>query len=184
MKPWPSSADFAFAYGWPVTSGTGTGFAPRETLMRTVVPLITRSPGGGLLRRDGVRLRVGVDARDLRLQARRCASAVTAAVTSWPTTFGHRAPSGLPVETVSVTVEPLPIFDAAAGILVGDLPRRHRARSARLMTCAASAPPARSSLREVAAGAAATSGTATGLFAVQLVLDLRVEELAADRRRR
>src|SRR5581483_6216138 len=34
-KPWPSSADFAFAYGCPVTSGTGIGLAPRETLMRT-----------------------------------------------------------------------------------------------------------------------------------------------------
>ena len=47
VKPWPSSADFAFAYGCPVTSGTGTGFAPRETLMRTFEPLTTRSPGDG-----------------------------------------------------------------------------------------------------------------------------------------
>ena len=46
-KPWPSSIDFAFAYGWPVTSGTGTGFAPRETLMWTTVPLITESPACG-----------------------------------------------------------------------------------------------------------------------------------------
>src|SRR5579871_1585293 len=40
-KPCPCRADCAFLYGCPVTSGTGTGFAPRETLMRTTVPLIT-----------------------------------------------------------------------------------------------------------------------------------------------
>ena len=46
-KPWPFSADSAFANGWPVTSGTGTGFAPRETLMRTSEPFFTCSPGAG-----------------------------------------------------------------------------------------------------------------------------------------
>ncbi len=33
VKPRPFSADWAFAYGSPVTSGIVTGFAPRETLM-------------------------------------------------------------------------------------------------------------------------------------------------------
>ena len=43
----PLSADFAFANGSPVTSGTAIGFAPRETLIVTVEPLTTLSPAAG-----------------------------------------------------------------------------------------------------------------------------------------
>ena len=50
MKPAPSSAPAAFAYGCPTTSGTATGFGPRETLIRTVEPLqhaVARGAGSG-----------------------------------------------------------------------------------------------------------------------------------------
>src|SRR5213075_390069 len=46
-KPAPWSADLALAYGCCVTSGTAIGFAPRETLMWTTVPLMTLSPACG-----------------------------------------------------------------------------------------------------------------------------------------
>jgi hypothetical protein len=46
-KPCPLSADFALRNGCWVTSGTWTGFAPRETLMWTVVPLSTLSSACG-----------------------------------------------------------------------------------------------------------------------------------------
>ena len=51
------------------------------------------------------------------------ASAVTAVVTSWPTTFGT-CTCGLPGRDASVsTVEPLPTFEPPRRVLLGDLPR-------------------------------------------------------------
>src|SRR5215208_5970770 len=47
LNPAPLSAPNAFAYGWPTTFVTGTGFGPRETLIRTVDPRSTRSPAAG-----------------------------------------------------------------------------------------------------------------------------------------
>ena len=47
VKPSPIRADWAFAYGSPVTSGMTIGLAPRETLIVTVEPLSTLSPAAG-----------------------------------------------------------------------------------------------------------------------------------------
>ena len=68
VKPWPSSADFAFANGSPVTSGTCTGFAPRETLIRTVVPFGTRSPACGCCAVTVSACCGRVDADDVRVE--------------------------------------------------------------------------------------------------------------------
>src|SRR5581483_6739462 len=112
-KPWPSSADFAFAYGCPVTSGTGIGLAPRETLMRTCVPFTTLSPGDGnwpvtVSGSAGEKMRTTCGFRPT------AASASTASVTLRLRTSGT-VTFGLPVETLSVTVEPLPTFEPPPG---------------------------------------------------------------------
>ncbi len=46
-KPAPWSCASADSYGWPSTDGTPIGFGPAETLILTVVPSSTTSPGFG-----------------------------------------------------------------------------------------------------------------------------------------
>src|SRR4029079_14751242 len=85
-----------------------TGFRPRDTLMWITVPLITESPACGCC---AVTVPSCCSEKTWRIFHCRPApaSADTAEVGSWPTTFGT-GPFGFPVETVSVTDEPLPIF--------------------------------------------------------------------------
>ena len=81
--------------------------------MRTFVPLITRSPGFGFW---PVTVSGGSPEKTCVIfgSSPAPASCVTAAVTLCPTTSGTST-CGLPVETTSVTVEPLPTFEPPPG---------------------------------------------------------------------
>ena len=115
----------AFANGSPVTSGTGTGFAPRETLMRTFVPFGTPVAGVRLLRGDGVGLAAVEKTRTMFGSRPSCASDATAWLTSWPTTLGTCDLRDARSRRSERHRRALADLRAAGRVLLGDLARGH-----------------------------------------------------------
>jgi hypothetical protein len=154
----------AESYAWPRTSGTLTGRGPDETLIRTRVPTLTRSPGFGSC--ASTMFGSLLDGTSCTSYFRFAAfSAATASSRLFPRTSGTVV-FATPVETQISTKLPLSIRSPAAGSWRNTIVFGYREFGSRWMCEESMRSPA---LRMFSTACSSrswmTSGTPTGLFA-------------------
>jgi hypothetical protein len=158
LKPRSPRVWLASSTCWPVTSGTSTCSTPVESSRITVEPFSRVVPDGGLVRiarPDGTlsdasrRSSISNPARCRRPRAE---------LRVRPPTVGTFAVAG-PLDTVTVTLDPLSAFSPPAGSVLMTVPT---ARSSEFSRSVCTVKPSRSSaVRAAAWSVPTTSGTAT-----------------------